>query len=184
MSEELTGGLDPVAGPEAPDDAVHDVEEEADDGLAVVGAPADDAGDAGVVGQGWSRECRGQVFERLVARAGAVGVVGIRTGMGSRLRGNDGCGSGAPAPYGVVAFYAGQLGYVFGDEPGSYGVDLLSSLELVAHFEAFIVELAADDVEVEVDDDLAVVGLLADYVGERAWLALFLICCGCFSCGS
>ena len=49
MSEELTGGLDPLAGPEAPDYAVHDVEQEADDGLAVVGALVDDASYAGIV---------------------------------------------------------------------------------------------------------------------------------------
>ena len=41
-----------LAGPEAADYAVHDVEEEADDGLAVVGAFVDDAGYAGVVLQG------------------------------------------------------------------------------------------------------------------------------------
>ena len=71
-AKELFGGLDPVTGPEAPDDAVHDVEQEADDGLAVVGALVDDARNARVVGQGWRSEGRGQVFEGLVARAGAV----------------------------------------------------------------------------------------------------------------
>ena len=72
MSEELAGGIDPLAGPEAADDAVHDVEQEADYGLAVVGAFVDDAGYAGGVPQGWCCECRGQIFEGLVAGAGAV----------------------------------------------------------------------------------------------------------------
>ena len=43
--------------------AVHDVEQEDDYGLAVVGAFVDDAGDAGVVLQGRGGEGRGEVFE-------------------------------------------------------------------------------------------------------------------------
>ena len=71
----------------------------------------------------------------------------------------------------MVALDAGQLGYVFGDESGSDRVDLLGGFQPVADFEAFVVELTADDVEVEVDYDLAVVGLLADDVGECGWPA-------------
>ena len=74
MSDELHGGLHPVVGPEPPDYAVHCVEQEADDGLALVGALADDAGDARVVGKGWRGECRGEVFEGFVA-PGGVGAV-------------------------------------------------------------------------------------------------------------
>ena len=73
----------------------------------------------------------------------------------------------------MVAFDAGQLGYVFGDEPGSDGVDLLGGFEPVAHFEAFVVELAAGDVQVEADDGAPVVGLLPDDVRERGRLGLF-----------
>ena len=69
VSDELAGGLEPVAGPEAPDYAVHDVHEEADDGLAVVGALAHDARNPRVVCEGWRGEGRGEVFEGLVRRA-------------------------------------------------------------------------------------------------------------------
>ncbi len=47
--------------------------------------------------------------------------------------------AGALAEYGVVAFEAGELGYVFGDEAGSDGVDLLGGFEPVAYFEAVVV---------------------------------------------
>ena len=171
VSEELTGGLDPLAGPEAAAAAVHDVEEEADDGLAVVGALVDDAGDAGVGGEGWRGECGGQVFEGLVARAGAVGAVGVR-GWVPVVTGTTDGGAGAPPAYGVAAFDACQLGYVFGDEPGSDGVDLFGGFEPVADFEALVVELAAGDVEVEADDGAPVVGFLAYDVRECGWLAL------------
>ena len=77
VGQELFGGLDPLAGPEAPDDAVHDVQQEADDGLALVGALADDARDTGVVGEGWRGECRGEVFEGFVAPR-CVGAAGVR----------------------------------------------------------------------------------------------------------
>ena len=175
VADELTGGLEPVAGPEAPDYAVHDVEEEADDGLAVVGARPHDARDAGIICQGWRGEGRGEVFEGLVRRgcAGACRYWGPIRARATVIV------AGAPAPNDVVAVYAGQLGYVFGDEPGGDGVDLLGGFEPVADFEAFVVELTADDVEVEVDDDLAVVGLLADDVRQGAGLALFVVIGSC-----
>ena len=162
VTEELAGGLDPLAGPEAADYAVHDVQQEADNGLALVGAPADDAGDAGVGGEGWRGERGGQVFECLVARAGAAARrYRVPVGAGTTVS-----VTGAPAPYGVVAFEPGELGYVFGDEPGCDGVDLLGGFEPVANFKAFVVELAAGDVEVEADDGAPIVGLLAYDVRE------------------
>ena len=169
MAEELTGGFYSLAGPEAPDYAVHYVEEEADDGLAVVGALVDDAGDAGVVLQGRRGECRGEVFEGLGACAdGVAGRQRFPVLAGDAVK-----VAGALAEYGVAALYACELGYVFGDEPGCDGLELFGGLQPVADFKAFVVELAADDVQVEVDDDLAVVGLLSDDVGERAGLGLF-----------
>ena len=75
----------------------------------------------------------------------------------------------------MVALYACQLGYVFGDEPGCDGLELFGGLQPVADFKAFVVELAADDVEVEVDYDLAVVGLLSDDVRESGRLVLLSV---------
>ena len=51
---------------------MHDVEQEADDGLAVVGAFVDDARYAGVVLQGRGGEGRGEVFEGFGARMDGV----------------------------------------------------------------------------------------------------------------
>ena len=53
--------------------------------------------------------------------------------------------------------------------PGSHcGVSPVASLE------AFVVELAVGDVEVELDDCVPVIGLLADDVRERSWPSLFV----------
>ena len=168
MAEELAGGFYSLAGPEAADYAVHYVEQETDDGLAVVGAFVDDAGDAGVVLQGRGGEGRGEVFEGF----GAPGCAVAGRQRFPVLAGDAVKVAGALAEQDVVALYACQLGYVLGDEPGGDGLELFGCFQPVADLEAFVVELAADDVEVEVDDDLAVVGLLTDDVGKSGRLGL------------
>ncbi len=176
VADELHGGLHPVVGPEAPDYAVHDVQQEADDGLALVGALADDAGDAGVVCEGWRREGRGQVFEglvlpRCVGAAGVRGWVPACAGTTIRLPGTT--GGALAAPLGV-ALDASQPGYGFGHELGGDCLDLHSGVSPVACLEAFVIELAVGDVEVELDDCVPVVGLVADDVRERSWPSLFV----------
>ena len=102
MAEELTGGFYSLAGPEAADYSVHDVEEEADDGLAVVGALVDDARYPGVVLQGRRGECRCEVFECLVACAdGVAGRQRFPVLAGDAVK-----VAGALAEQGVVALYA------------------------------------------------------------------------------
>ena len=160
VPDELLGSLHPVVGSEATDDAVHDVEEEADDRFALVGALADDAGDARVVCEGWRGEGRGEVFEGLVAPRG-VGAVGVRGWVPVFTGTTDGA---LGAPLGVAALDAGQPGYGFGHELGGDHVDLHSGVSPVACLEALVVELAIGDVEVELDDGVPVIGLLADDV--------------------
>ena len=135
MAEELAGCLDPVAGREAAHCAVHDVEQVADHGLAVVGARTDYVGHTVVVGKGWGGERRCQVFERLVAGAGRV----ARRQRGPFLAGTAVEVACALELYCVAAFHAGELGQVFRDEAGSDGVELLGCLDPVADVEALVV---------------------------------------------
>ena len=174
MADEFPGGVDPLVGPEAPDYAVHDVEQEADGGLAVVGALAHDAGDSRVVCQGRSGEGLSQVIEGLVALGVRGWILCIVYGAGSDCSGTTVGAVGAlGAPLGV-ALDAGQPGDGVGDDLGRDSVDLHRGLQPVACLEAFVVELSLDDVAVEFDDDAAVTGLLANDV--RAGWRPVLVC--------
>ena len=73
----------------------------------------------------------------------------------------------------MAALDAGQPGYGFGHELGGDRVDLHSGVSPVACLEALVVELAIGDVEVELDDGVPVVGLLADDVRESSGPFLF-----------
>ena len=100
------------------------------------------------------------------ARDGAAGVRGWVPDCSGTTDGALG------APLGV-ALYAGKPGYGFGHELGGDCLDLHSGVSPVACLEALVVELAVGDVEVELDDGVPVVGLLADDVCEGAWPSLF-----------
>ena len=159
--DELLGGGDPVVGLEAVDPVLHDVVQEVDDGAAVDRLGADEHGHEVLIHR---RE-----HSEEVLREGGRGVHPAR-----RIRVGAGVGLAGASTQRVAAGDAAVLLKELGGGPGPVLFELLGGVDPVAEFSA--IDPVDHDVDEEVDDEAAVVGLLADDVCECGRLPLR----GCF----
>ena len=154
VAGQRVGGFEPVVGLEAGDVAMHDADDEYDDRAAVAGLLTDYPGEPSLEGVG--------------PAGNGLPVFGPHPFYGRPADRQEALSSERFADIGVSI-----PEQVLVDEPWGDLADLVGGGHPVVVPEA--VELSAGDVKVELDDGLAIVGLLADDVGEGP---LLLYGCG------